>query len=65
MKAGMCGSFNVRSHQNNDNNSNNNLLNFYRANINIKFPFAHYSIVIYLYTYELKILHTRLKYDNN
>ena len=50
MKAGVCGSFNVRSHQNNDNNSNNNLLNFYRANNNIKFSFAHYSIVIYLYT---------------
>ena len=40
----------MRSHQNNDNNSNNNLLNFYRANINIKFSFVHYSIVIYLYT---------------
>lgn len=50
MKAGMCGSFNVRSYQNIDNNSNNNLLNFYCANINIKFSFAHYSIVIYLYT---------------
>ena len=49
-KAGMWGSFNVRSHQNIDNNSNNNLLNFYRANINIKFSFAYYSIVIYLYT---------------
>ena len=40
----------MRSHQNNDNNSNNNLLNFYCANNNIKFSFAHYSIVIYLYT---------------
>ena len=40
----------MRLHQNNDNNSNNNLLNFYHANINIKFSFVHYSIVIYLYT---------------
>ena len=40
----------MRSHQNNDNNSNNNLLNFCRANINITFSFAHFSIVIYLYT---------------
>ena len=37
----------MRSHQNNDNNNDNN---FYRANINIKFSFVHYSIVIYLYT---------------
>lgn len=64
MKAGMCGSFNVRSHQNNDNNSNNNLLNFYRANINIK-VFICALQYRYISIYELKILHTRLKYDNN
>lgn len=31
-------------------NNNNFLLNFFSANINTKFSFAHYNIVIYLYT---------------